>query len=77
MSLRRGIALSRAETMTFIPYIPEIVLKGLSTLKDLKALIFDLELPEPDEEELENSTMIVTKPLTTITKSRMFHVSLR
>lgn len=37
-SLSRGIALIREDTITLKPCTEEIVLKGLITLKDLKAL---------------------------------------
>jgi hypothetical protein len=43
-SLRRGIALINEETMTLRPWMLEMVLSGLITLKDLKALRFT---PDP------------------------------
>jgi hypothetical protein len=39
-SLRRGMALIKADTITLRPWTLEIVLRGLMTLKDLRALRF-------------------------------------
>lgn len=68
VSLSKGIADNRATIKTLRPSILEIVLRGLKTLKDLRA--FNLTSP------------VLAKKIDTviwiiITKSRMFHGSLR
>ena len=67
VSLRRGILVIKAPTITLSPSIPLMVLKGLRTLKDLKALIFVL-LPE---------NIYGKKPVVTIVKSSTFHPFLK
>lgn len=67
VSLNSGIEVINDDTITLNPSTPEIVLKGLRTLNDLRAVTFTL----PPE------NIYGMNPLTTITKSKMFQPSLR
>ena len=65
-----GSELSKAVTISFMPWFLEIILKGRSALKALNAFN-DLSDSELDGDRISSSDAQTTK------KSRMFHSSLK